>query len=190
MGRRARSWGAPWSVGAHHWPGRPGCRRCGPLWRPLSRGGLPPLASLSSESSLTRTSALASLPSLMPCLSLTAANAFFQSRWSKDESSSSCTFLRGLGVPPVSSGLRTPPSNLAACGGFWCPKLFETFGVLRPPGAYLPCFFPADVVTATAPAAPPSAESIQRIWSNGLMLGGVFRTQIRSSRLLHGQDLW
>ena len=71
----------------------------------------------------------------------------------------------------MSTGLRTLPSNLAARGGFWRPKLFETFGVSRPPGAYLPCFFPANVVPATAPAAPPSTESIQRIWSNGVILG-------------------
>ncbi len=63
---------------------------------------------------------------------------------------------------------RTPPTPIETL------KLFKTFGVSRPPGAFLPCFFLADVATATAPAAPPSAEeSIQRIWRDGLMLGGV-----------------
>jgi hypothetical protein len=31
----------------------------------------------------------------------------------------------------------------------------------------------ANVATATVPAAPPSPDSIQRIWSKGLMMGGV-----------------
>jgi hypothetical protein len=129
---------------------------------------------------------------LTPCLPLTAANAFFRSRRSRDDSFSSCAFLRGLGVPPASSGSCTLPSNLAERGGFRRPKLFETFGVSRPPGAFLPCFIPANVVTATVPAALPSAEeSIQRIWSNGLMLGGVVGAMMFFTRfgLLH-EGFW
>jgi hypothetical protein len=150
-----------------------------PLAALVLRRGLPPLALLSSESSSTRTLASASLASLTLCLPLTVANAFFRLRRSRDKSFSSCAFLRGLGVPPASSGSRTPPLNLAARGGFRRPKLFETFGVSRPPGAFLPCFFPANVATATAPAVPPSAEeSIRRIRSDGLMLGGVVGAMI------------
>ncbi len=94
----------------------------------------------------------------------------------REEAFLPCAPLWGLGILPVSSGSRTPPSNLTARGGFQCkagPKLFETLKVLRPPGALFSCFFFANVATATAPAAPPSPDSIRRIWSKGLMMGGV-----------------
>jgi hypothetical protein len=149
-----------------------------PLGALVSRRGLPPLASSSSKSSSMKPLASALLALLTPCLPLPASNAFFRSRRSRDRSPSSRAFLRGLGVPLASSGSRTPPSNLAARGGFRRPKLLETLGVSRPPGAFLPCFFPADVATATAPAVPPSAKSIRRIRSDGLMVGGVVGAMI------------
>jgi len=76
-----------------------------------------------------------------------------------------------LGDPPAASASATPPSILASRAGFrqvgTDPKLFETFSPL---GALLPCFFPADVALANAPAAPSSPPFVRR---DGLMRGGV-----------------
>jgi hypothetical protein len=81
--------------------------------------------------------------------------------------------LVGTWCPACKIRLANPAVDLGCARGVAAgPKLFETWRVSRPPGAFFPCFFLADVATATAPAAPPSPESIQRIWIEGLMTGG------------------
>jgi hypothetical protein len=134
-------------------------------------GRMTTLAPLSSSES---SSAMASASTSRPPLA--AADAFLRLGWKIHEASLPCAFLWGFGVPPANSGLCTPLSTLAARGGLQRPagpKLFKTLRVLRPPGAFFPCFFLADMATATAPVVPSSPESIRRILSKGLMTGGV-----------------
>jgi len=93
---------------------------------------------------------------------VSAPRGFFWGDWS-------CGFF--LGDPPAASDSATPPSNLAPRAGFrqagTASKLFDTFGPLKAP---LPCFFPANVALANAPAAPSSPPFVRR---DGLMRGGV-----------------